>query len=300
MSTTPQIRYSGPTIAPHVDWEIRRHLQLLYQKLGNHTQAFQYVADQLKKSGTSSTTTIIEAAGGTSGGGGTVTDTIGFVNNQTGATTYSTTAGDYGAILVFSDASPVAVSLTSQAIPWFCFVTNLGTGTATLTPQTGTINGSATLVLQQNESAVVGFDGTNYSALVVGGNTVISQVILSIDGGTATPSVPIVRWTQVPFAGTIVGWSITNCDVAGSLTCEVDKKASSAPPAAPSIPNTTTDKISASAPITLSAAQSASGDAAAVSTWTTVAVAQWDAIQFNVTAMSGITRANVALIVQRS
>ena len=40
MSTTPPIQYCGPVITPSVEWETRRHLQLIYQKLGNHTQAF--------------------------------------------------------------------------------------------------------------------------------------------------------------------------------------------------------------------------------------------------------------------
>ena len=41
MSTKPQIQYSGPTVSEKVDFEVRRHLQLTYQKLANHTQAFQ-------------------------------------------------------------------------------------------------------------------------------------------------------------------------------------------------------------------------------------------------------------------
>ena len=38
---TSTIQYSGPSIDADVPWEIRRHLQLIYQKLGNHAQAFQ-------------------------------------------------------------------------------------------------------------------------------------------------------------------------------------------------------------------------------------------------------------------
>lgn len=52
MSTPPQIRYSGPTIAQDVPWEIRRHLQLIYQKLGNHTQAFALLPKTSKQSQT--------------------------------------------------------------------------------------------------------------------------------------------------------------------------------------------------------------------------------------------------------
>ena len=47
MSTNPPIQYSGPTIAADVHWDVRRHLQLLYQKLANHTQAFQSQTEQI-------------------------------------------------------------------------------------------------------------------------------------------------------------------------------------------------------------------------------------------------------------
>jgi len=123
-------------------------------------------------------------------------------------------------------------------------------------------------------------------------------VAVAIDGGASTPSTPIFRWVQVPYAGTIVGWAVVNVDAAGSLTCEISKKAGSAPPAAPSVPNVVTDKISASAPATLTAAQSSSGGASAISTWTSLAVAQWDAIGFNITAATTLHTASVQLYIQ--
>ena len=43
----PAIQYTGPKISDEVPWEIRQHLQLFYQKLGNHTQAMQTLADQV-------------------------------------------------------------------------------------------------------------------------------------------------------------------------------------------------------------------------------------------------------------
>jgi hypothetical protein len=123
----------------------------------------------------------------------------------------------------------------------------------------------------------------------------IRAVAVSIDG---LPTVPFARAVQVDYAGTIIGWSVSGCDANGSLTCEVDKHASSAPPSAPANPNTTTDKISASAPISMSSAQSASGDASSVASWTTRAVAQWDVVQLNFTAANSITRATVKLLIQ--
>ena len=74
---------------------------------------------------------------------------------------------------------------------------------------------------------------------------------------------------QVDFRGTIIGWSIL-ADVAGSISIDVCKKAGTQ--ALPVVPNTTTDKISASAPIALSSAQAKGVEAAGVLTWNTSVV----------------------------
>jgi hypothetical protein len=162
--STPPIRYSGPVISPDVPWETRRHLQLLYQKLGNHTQAFQQVSNQisgLKKGST--TTTVVEGGGGSS----PVTPSSSFIgqgliNDQTGATAYATQPSDNGILLIFNDASPVAVTLTTDSAPFYLIIANFGAGTATLTPSTGTINGGASLSLLQNQTLYVSCDSTNW------------------------------------------------------------------------------------------------------------------------------------------
>ena len=53
--SSPQITYSGPRLSEGLDPEVRRHLQIIYQKLGNHTQAMQILSE---KSSTSSTATV--------------------------------------------------------------------------------------------------------------------------------------------------------------------------------------------------------------------------------------------------
>ena len=112
--------------------------------------------------------------------------------------------------------------------------------------------------------------------------------------GCSTDGVAGVKGAiQIDFEGTIVGWSVI-ADVPGTLTVEIDRKASSAPPAVPSIPNLTTDKISASAPVQLSAAQSAAVGTTGVATWNK-ALKPWDVIQFNVVAASVIQRATFYL-----
>jgi hypothetical protein len=98
---------------------------------------------------------------------------------------------------------------------------------------------------------------------------------------------------QIDFEGTIIGWSVI-ADKVGSLSVEVSRKASNQPPNAPQIPNTTTDKITASAPIILANAQSAAVADAGVSTWLRD-VERWDVIQFNVISVNLITRATLYL-----
>jgi hypothetical protein len=93
---------------------------------------------------------------------------IGKVNNQSGVTTYTTLQSDYGAFIIFDDTSPIAVTLstlsTSPAIslPWYTSIINSGTGTVTLTPASGLIEGGATFQLHANNAITVVFDGTNF------------------------------------------------------------------------------------------------------------------------------------------
>lgn len=161
MSTTPTIQYSGPAIDPEMPWEIRRHIQLLYQKLGNHTQAFQQVASQIAGIKAGSSTIIIEDSGGSSSAS-TGFLGQGLINDQSGAASYATGPGDNGILLILNDASPVAVTLTTAAAPFYLIVTNFGAGIATLSPSAGTINGGSSLSLLQYQTVYVACDSTNW------------------------------------------------------------------------------------------------------------------------------------------
>lgn len=165
--STPAIQYSGPKIDPSVPWEVSRHLQQIYQKLNNHTQAFgiqQGKINGLKSSTTTNTT--IEAGGGSSGGGSSFLGQ-GLINDQSGQTGYATAPSDNGILLILNDASPVAVSLTTDAAPFYLFITNFGAGTATLAPSTGTINGGASLALLQNQTVLAECDSTNWKTTAI-------------------------------------------------------------------------------------------------------------------------------------
>lgn len=160
---TPQ--YQGPSIDPEVPFNIRLHLTQIYQKLGNHNQAFSLQQQQIAAIKTT-TKTIVEG-----GGGGSTPVTPAptgiSVNNQSGVTSYTTLLGDNNSLVLFSDASAIAVTLATQSPPWSTYVANigaLGAGTITLTPFSGTINGSATLTILPTYFAIVAFDGTNWFA----------------------------------------------------------------------------------------------------------------------------------------
>src|SRR5271154_1259049 len=93
---------------------------------------------------------------------------IGTVNNQTGVTSYTTLQSDYGAFILFNDASPIAVNLSglstspAVALPWFTSMINSGTVTVTIPPMTGLIEGGATFQLHANNAITIAYDGTNY------------------------------------------------------------------------------------------------------------------------------------------
>jgi hypothetical protein len=98
-----------------------------------------------------------------------ISTSFGLVNNQTG-TAYTPQNSDYGGLIVLNNAAAVTVSLDGLSLPtqWFSAFENLGAGTATLTPASGTINGAGSLALTTGEGALVYFDGANWWAVPIG------------------------------------------------------------------------------------------------------------------------------------
>lgn len=123
------------------------------------------------------TVTSVDASGGVqtvSGSPITTTGTIrsaNVINAQTG-TSYALVSGDRGKHVTLSNASSIAVSIAQAGGAGFedgyvTYVENIGAGAVTITPTTSTINGSATLVLNSNQGAILFSDGTNYRAMVL-------------------------------------------------------------------------------------------------------------------------------------
>lgn len=95
---------------------------------------------------------------------GTVSGTY-VINAQTG-TTYTVLSTDACALVTFSNASAIAVTLpqaTGSFAAGFGFdVQNKGVGLVTITPTTSTINGLSTLTLATNQGCTIVSDGTNW------------------------------------------------------------------------------------------------------------------------------------------
>lgn len=128
----------------------------------------------------------------------------------------------------------------------------------------------------------------------------VRTVLLTVDGGGSVPATGAVkRFGQVDFNGTIVGWAAF-ADASGSVSVDVWKKAGTPPPSStpPTVP-TSSDKISATAPVAISSAQSGAGGASAVSTWATI-VAAGDSFGFSIASISTITAFTLEIYIQQS
>ncbi len=98
------------------------------------------------------------------------------VNAQTG-TSYTFVQDDFRKLVTLSNAGAIAVTLPqATTMPgtfqedWFVDVTNYGSGTATITPTTSTINnGSSTYAMTAGQSVRVVSDGVNYQCTSLGG-----------------------------------------------------------------------------------------------------------------------------------
>lgn len=81
--------------------------------------------------------------------------------------TYALQTSDFGGLVLIQSGPGFTVSLDSGLMaPYFTTIHDLGTGTVTLAPTTGTLNNAASLTLLTNEGAVVYFDGANWWAFI--------------------------------------------------------------------------------------------------------------------------------------
>ena len=108
------------------------------------------------------------------------------------STTDTMLVSDYGQLVTYNNASPVAVTLpqalaVNSFYPWNAYACDLGAGSATITPTTSTINGAATLVLTKGQCAQIVSDGANYQVISGGINSLTLPVSVA-NGGTGASS----------------------------------------------------------------------------------------------------------------
>jgi hypothetical protein len=155
---------------------------------------------------------------------------LGFVNLQTGVTAYTVQQSDAGEEIVLNDASPIAVTINPAVlqVPWFTEISNQGAGTATITPQSGTINGGASLTLPGGSWVEVRFDGTNFWAdspgSTVGGVTQIvagTNVTVSPVGGTGAVTVNAAGGGSGTITGVTAGTGLSGGGSSGAVTLAI-------------------------------------------------------------------------------
>ncbi len=92
------------------------------------------------------------------------------VNAQTG-TTYTFLSTDQSKLVTINNAASIAGTLPLFSNGWFTDVVNLGVGTFTITPASGTIGGGSTLAIATGQSARIVVDGTNAQIVLKSGGT---------------------------------------------------------------------------------------------------------------------------------
>lgn len=129
----------------------------------------------LSASGSGTVTSMTAGAGltttlGSTGGAITTSGTffaIRAINAQTG-TSYTVVDGDQAKLVTLNNAASQAVTLPQAGAGalfkanWFAKFMSFGAGTVTITPTTSTIDGLASITLDQFQSVAVVSDGTNY------------------------------------------------------------------------------------------------------------------------------------------
>jgi hypothetical protein len=145
MSTNPPSLRFPFNLTGKVHPEADQAIRYAFNGLSDLNQAIAALATKVKGNSSTITNLINNGTIGGGGGGGTITVPVsGTVNNQTGNTSYSLQQADYGALVVVDTPSPFALTLNSSVTtPFYTFIQNLGTGTITLTPTSGVVNGDS-------------------------------------------------------------------------------------------------------------------------------------------------------------
>ena len=211
--------------------DVQNAIPILKSQIGGKTTSSTTSSTSSGSGG--ATETVIIGGGSTAGvssfnnltGAVTYMPQLGFVNLQTGVTSYAVQMSDGGGEIVLNDASPIAVTLNNAVIqvPFFSVISNQGSGVVTITPSSGTINGGASLTLPGGSWVTIFYDGTNWWAdspgstvssvtqIIAGTNVTISPV-----GGTGAVTVNATGGGTI--TGVTAGTGLSGGGTSGSVT----------------------------------------------------------------------------------
>ena len=137
-----------------------------------------------------------------------LTSKPGSVVSQSGS--YTAAVADAGSVQKFTANATFNVNASTLGAGWWCDVKNLagGSNTVTITPASGTVDGTATLVLNNLDGIRLFCDGTNFETLR--GIAPASSGGISSVNATVTSSTTISGTGKlVPIAMTSLGQSVT-------------------------------------------------------------------------------------------
>jgi len=202
---TPQVQYVIRNLWNSVT-DAQNAVPILKAQIDAHTTAIKANTTAINNNITTETVNL----------GSSSANNIGFVNDQTGNTSYTTFPSDYGSCIVLNDASPIAVTLTAETtiqLPWYATFLNFGTGTATLTPASGNISypgnlAAASMPVATGQIGFVWFDGINFQA----------DVLSLSSGGTITGVTAGIGLTGGGSSGTVTLGIATTAVTPGSYT----------------------------------------------------------------------------------
>jgi len=157
------------------------------------------------------TVTSLSASGGTETTTGSPITTTGTIRgvelvDARTSTTEALLDATRGKLVTFGNAGATAVSIAQAgtagnfASGWYVDVKVVGTGTVTITPTTSTIDGAATLVLTQGQTARIQSNGSNYvtglqGSLAASGSSYLVYTALLSQSGTDAPVATVIENT---------------------------------------------------------------------------------------------------------
>lgn len=164
----PQVQQYFPNLDGLADPKVVQAHKLAWIAIGDLSKGVDALNTKVQSINTSSSTSSPGSSTGTTSTttGSTIT-TLGTVNQQS-ANTYTTQQTDNGALLYINNSTAFSLSLNSAVTaPFFLFAMNVGPGTVTATPTSGTINGGTNLSVAQGYGIICFFDGTNWECFVL-------------------------------------------------------------------------------------------------------------------------------------